>query len=201
MADARTVVRAAAETAFVLAALARDAAVLDLLELSHYYARRKLYGVWLRDSAARDIMKPEEIAALKQNIADIDRDYPTVKDMGGDPLKIANMAGQAGLISIYNAVYRATSGDAAHTSMTALERHIRADAAGNIQSMTVGPEVGDLTDTISAAITVLSLVIEASTKLFAVQKFTNDLRECMAKWQALGLPHKFKPAARSQAGG
>jgi hypothetical protein len=193
MADARTVVRAATETGIILAALASNAAVIDILELRHYYHRRKLYTVWLNDRASRASMSADDITALEQDIADIDMEYPTVKDMRTDPINIASLADQAGLISIYNAVYRATSSDAAHTSITALERHVRADAGGNIQSMVVGPDVGDLPDTISVAITMMSLAIEASTKLFAIHEFGDELRECTAHWQALGLPHEFKP--------
>jgi hypothetical protein len=117
--------------------------------------------------------------------------------MRGDPINVASLADQAGLISVYNAVYRATSTDAAHTSITALERHIRADATGNIQSMIVGPEVGDLTDTISVAITMLLLAIEASTELFGILAFRDEIRDCKDRWQALGLPHDFKPIVQS----
>ena len=185
MADARTVIRAATETAFVLAALSINAAVLESLELRHHYFRRKLHSVWLNDPAARATMIPEQITALEKDIAEIDRDYPNVKDMRGDPINVASLADQAGLLSVYNAVYRVTSTDAAHTSITALERHVRTDASGNIQSMVVGPEVGDL-------------AIEASTELFGILAFRDELRECKTRWQALGLPHQFKPIARDR---
>jgi hypothetical protein len=194
MADARTVARAATETALVLAALASNAAVLDIIELRHYYFRRKLHSVWLHDRASRATMTAEQIAALEKEIATIDRDYPTVKDLRSDPVNVASLADQAGLTSIYNAVYRVTSTDAAHTSISALERHVRADARGQIQSLTVGPEVGDLPDTISVGITMLSLAVEAATGLFGVKHFADELRNCNARWQALGLPHEFRPA-------
>lgn len=194
MADARTVARAATETALVLAALARNASVLDIMELRHYYFRRKLHSVWLHDRASRDTMNAEQIAALENDIATIDRDYPTVKDLRNDPLNIASLADQTGLTSIYNAVYRVTSTDAAHTSISALERHVRTDASGQIHSLTVGPEVGDLPDTISVAITMLSLGIEAATELFGITHFADEFRNCNARWQALGLPHEFRPA-------
>jgi hypothetical protein len=181
------------ETAFVLAALVRNAAVLEPLEMRHFYFRRKLHSVALRDPAARETMTVEQIAAVEQDIADIDRDYPAVKDMRADPINVASLADQAGLTSIYNAVFRAASTDAAHTSITALERHVRTDASGNICSMVVGPEVGDLPDTIAAAMTVLSLAIEASTELFAVREFRDELRDLTARWQSLGLPHEFRP--------
>jgi hypothetical protein len=61
------------------------------------------------------------------------------------------------------------------------------------QSMVVGPEGGDLPDTIAAAITVLSLAIEASTEMFAIQEFRGELRDITDRWQSLGLPHDFKP--------
>ena len=44
------------------------------------------------------------------------------------------------------------SGDAAHTSIGALNRHIRADAQGNILGLKFGPDVGDLPATLSDGI-------------------------------------------------
>jgi Family of unknown function (DUF5677) len=191
LADARTVIRSAAETAIFMAALAKDTSVGDILIKRHFYHHRKLRAAWLDDPQATAEMTPELIAAVAESIADIDKNYPNLRR---DPLILGNLAGDGALIGLYNAVYRVASGDAAHISIDALNRHVRADAGANIQGLRFGPDISDLPDTISIAISTFGLSLFTAIELFGLQEFNDELRQCMEEWKALGIPAEYKAA-------
>lgn len=193
LADARTVVRAAAETAIVLSVVVKDAAVCDLLIDRHFWHHRKLRNAWLNDPQAVAEMTPQEVDAVKTTIADADKSHPKVKQLTGDPVAIAALAQQAGVMALYNAVYRSASGDAAHTSIDAMNRHIREDTHGDIQGLKFGPDVSDLPDTLSDAMSVLGHALHAVLEFFPLQQFSDDLARCIASWKALGVPSEYKP--------
>ena len=199
LADARTIVRAAAETVIVLCAVVKDPAVCDSLIDRHFWHHRKLRNAWLNDPQAVAEMTPQEVDAVKATIADADTSRPQAKELKNDPVSIAALAERAGVIVLYNAVYRATSGDAAHTSIDALNRHVRADAHGNIQGLKFGPEVRDLPATLSDAMSVLGHALSAVIELFPLSKFGDDLAKCIASWKALGMPGEYRPGS-SRAG-
>lgn len=197
LADARTVVRAAAETVIVLCAVVKDPAVCDLLIDRHFWHHRKLRNAWLDDPQARAEMTPQEVDAVKAMNADADTSRPQAKELKRDPVKIVDLANDAGLVVLYNTVYRATSGDAAHTSIDALDRHIRADAQGNIQGLKFGPEVHDLPATLSDAMSVLGYALNAVTELFPLSMFGDDLAQCIASRKALGVPGEYSSGSRT----
>jgi len=193
-ADARTVVRAAVETTVVLNAVVHDASMSELLVLRHQWHNRKLLKSWVDDPQAVAAMSPEQLAEFKTAINQIDSTHPRVKDIK-DPLNIATLASKTGLLWLYNAVYRPTSGDAAHTSLQTLERHVQADAAAEIQGLKFGPDVGNVCDTLSAAISTLMPAIRASIMLFDIPQFHAELDGNAEAWKALGVPpkHHNKP--------
>ncbi len=193
IADARTVVRAAAETAIVLSAVAKDAAVCDLLIDRHVWHHVKIRKAWLRDPQATAHMTPEEAAAVKETISDVEAQFPQSKTLTRDPVAVAALADKAGVAALYNTVYRSTSGDAAHTSLDALNRHIRVDANGDISGMKFGPSGDDLPATLSDAISVLGFALHAVADLFQIPELINDLAACVADWKALGAPSDYKP--------
>jgi Family of unknown function (DUF5677) len=188
LADARTVVRAATETAIVLSAVVRDAPVCDRLVDRHFWQHVKLRNAWLNDPEAVAGMTCQEVDAVKSTIAEAENDYPKVKELNHDPVAIAALADKAGVTALYNAVYRPTSGDAAHTSIDALNRHIQADAAGDIEGLKFGPDVGDLPATLSDAISVLGHGLAAVIEFFSLSQFSDDLAQCVASWKALPVP-------------
>lgn len=194
LADARTIVRAAAETTIVLSALVKDASVCDLLLDRHYWHHRKLRNAYLSDPQAAAELTIQEIDAIRAVIIEIDKDRPSVKDLKKDPIVIAALAEQADVNALYNVVYRSTSGDAAHTSIDAMNRHIRVDANNNIEGLIFISNVTDLPDTLSNAMSVLGFALDAVCKFFSLTKFDKDLEQCVAAWKALGIPSDYKPA-------
>lgn len=197
LADARTVVRAAAETVIVLCAVVKNLAVCDSLIDRHFWHHRKLRNAWLNDPQAVAEMTPQEVDAVKATIVDADTRRPQAKELKNDPVSIAVLAEKAGVIVLYNAVYRSTSGDAAHTLIDAMNRHVRADAQGNIQGLRFGPEVRDLPATLSDAMAVLGYALSAVIELFPLSKFGDDLAKCIASRKALGVPGEYRPDSRT----
>jgi hypothetical protein len=191
--DARTVVRAAAETAIFLAAVAKDEAVCDLLIDRHFWHHRKLRNAWLNDPEAVAQMTSEQVEAIKATIANADTEYPRAKTLSGDPVSIAALAQSAGATGLYNAIYRSTSGDAAHTSIDALNRHIRADSEANVVGLKFGPDVTDLAATLSDAMSVVGHALHIVIELFKLHDFREELAQCVAAWKALGMPADYRP--------
>ena len=195
LSDARTVVRAATEAAIVLTAVLKDGKVCDLLVERHYWHHRKMRNAWLNDQAAIAVMTTEDVETLKACIAEIDDQYPTVKDLRKDPIEIATLARSAGVTDLYNAVYRATSGDAAHTSIDALNRGVRVDTDANITGLKFGPDVSDLTGTLSDSMSVLGHALHAVIEQFQLKEFDAELQKSIAQWKGLGIPARFTAVA------
>ena len=175
LADARTVIRAAAETVIVLCAVMKDSKVCDLLVDRHLWHHRTLRNAWLADPQATAEMTAEDVVTVKAILADANESYPRVMDLKSDPVVIATLAQQAGVTALYNAIYRETSGDAAHTSLDALNRHICADSNNNVAGLKFGPDVTDLAITLSDLISVLGHGLNAVQELFHLSQFNNEL--------------------------
>ena len=187
LADARTIVRGLAETSIVLNAHVLDREIADILTARHHWHSRKLLSSWLRDPQAVANMTSERKTAFETQIANIDSIAPGAK-AGGDPLKVATLAEKYGLLWLYNTVYRMHSGDAAHASLNALERHVNANSESEILTLNFGPETRDIRDTVSAAIAALIPALNAVVELFEMDDLEAPLAENIASWQALGVP-------------
>ncbi len=195
-ADTRTIVRAATETAITLGALVRDEGVIDLLLLRYAYADRAMRNACLRDPEAAAMMSPEQVATVRGVIANLERDFPRLAEQRGDPFKIEQLARVGGALSLYNAIYRPTSTDAAHATFASLNRHIDATAEGGIRGLRFGPNVTDLAETLSNMATVLAFVSDVMLTAHALEAQRPALEEFVAQWKALGVPADYVPPAR-----
>jgi len=188
LADARTVIRAATETAIILAAVVKKASICDLLIDRHYWHHRKIRNAWLADPKALAEMTHQQVDKVRESVADIEEVHPKSKTQSTDPISIYALAQAADVMALYNAVYRVTSGDAAHTSLDALNRHISADANGEIMGLKFVPDVSDLPGTLSDAISVLGHALHALLELFPSQTFSDTLGQHIRDWKSLGIP-------------
>jgi hypothetical protein len=68
---------------------------------------------------------------------------------------------KAKMSALYDTIYRITSGDAVHTTVLALNRHVQADDHGTIGHLTFRPENRDLAVTLSFAANALLYAMEA----------------------------------------
>ena len=97
---------------------------------------------------------------------------------------------------LYNVIYRAASGDGAHTSIDGLNRHVRADQLANVVGLKFGPDVSDLAETLSDSMSLLAFATDAILALFSVPQFAVESSDCVAKWKALGTPGDYRPPSR-----
>jgi hypothetical protein len=114
---------------------------------------------------------------IKEVIAEIETDFPEVKALTSDPINIASLAVKTGSMGLYNAVYRVTSTDAAHTTTASLNRHIQTDERGNILQLQFGPETTDLADTLSNAISTIIYAIDVLIGLFSLDQFREKVQQ------------------------
>lgn len=191
--DARTVVRAATETVIILSAVVKDAGVCDLLFDRHVLHHAKLRRAWLNDPQALAHMTPDQISTTKETLAEIEAQFSQVKTLKKDPVTISDLAKKAEVMALYNGVFRVTSGDAAHTTLDSLNRHIRVDENGDIAGMKFGPSSDDLPTTLSDAISVLGFALHAVADLFQIPDLIDDLAVAVAEFKALGAAADYKP--------
>jgi hypothetical protein len=199
-ADARTIIRAATETAITLGALIVDEAVIDLLLRRHAYSYRAIRNAWLNDPRAVGQMTEEQIASVRQAIVEVEREFPALRDMRGDPFKIEQVARIAGdeALALYNAIYRPTSTDAAHTSFEALNRHFKLGDDGSISGLNFGPNVSDLAGTLSAMASNLAYVIYVAIRAFGLREaYEPELGGLVGSLKALGTPDEYRPPSRA----
>ncbi|WP_175805410.1 DUF5677 domain-containing protein [Burkholderia ambifaria] len=186
--DARTVVRAAAETVIILSAVVKDSGVCDLLFDRHVWHHAKLRRAWLNDPQALAHMTPDLIATVKKTLAEIEAQFSQAKALKKDPVAISDLAKKAEVMALYNGVYRLTSGDAAHTTLDSLNRHIRVDSNGDIAGMKFGPSGDDLPQTLADAMSVLGFALHAVADLFQIPDLIDNLTSAVAEYKALGVP-------------
>ncbi len=151
---------------------------------SHARHHRKMRAAWLADPGAMAQTSPEDAAVIQAGIDEIDRNFPDVKTLKADPVGIADLAQRYGVMDLYNTVYRATSGDAAHATVDALNQLVKSDAQANIIGLRFGPDASDLTSTLSSAISSLGRALSAVIDTFDLPQFTERLSELVASWKA-----------------
>ena len=181
-ADARTLVRSCAETAIALGGLATIDGFIDRLIEDHDRHRLTLANALLSDGDSLNALSPDQAEQLRAVAAEIKGRYAAP---GPNSLKWDQVAHKANMRSLYDTVYRGISGDAAHPSIDALNRHLRADAAGTIEATTFRPEAGDVADTLSAGVSSCLFAIEAVARIFETTKLDDDLQACLAGWKHL----------------
>ena len=96
------------------------------------------------------------------------------------------LAQSNGMLWLYNTAFRMHSGDAAHTSMLALERHVKADEASEITGLVFGPDAREVPSTLSNAIPPLLSATHTAVLLFDLaQRYKPELDHTVAAWQEL----------------
>jgi hypothetical protein len=182
IADALTLVRSCVETAIALGNVVINPKFVDLLIESHFDALVTYSNVLLNDVESRALLTPEQIDNLEKTIADVKRRYPTSNPQR---IKWAQAARNAGMSAAYDMIYRMTSGDAAHVSPNALDRHVQADEHGKIVGLLFQPETRDLERALSFATNALLHAMQAVTRLFRREEFDRTVKSYIDRWDKL----------------
>jgi Family of unknown function (DUF5677) len=92
------------------------------------------------------------------------------------------LATKVGMAVLYNTVYRFTSGEAAHATLLALNRHVRSTAEGEFDRFVFQHDALDIEQTLSMAICSLLNVME---QMNLVVPIGDAIAVYMKRWDAL----------------
>jgi hypothetical protein len=181
-AEARTLVRGCAETAIALGCTRRDATFLKQLGADHDKHRIASANELLQLPESDPNIGEFQRQQLRQVVADVSAAYPAA---GPRRINWATASSAASMVDLYITVYRQTSADAAHVTLTSLDRHVRSDSAGEILGFQFRPNTEETVDSLSMAIAVLLKATEA--KIFGLQDVEAEgrLGVFIDEWQAL----------------
>lgn len=178
MADARTLVRSCSESAIALGCASVDDNFLDDLIASNLKHRKAVTDKILSSSEILKHLEQEQTDKLKQLRDDL-------KDTRSGSINWEQAAQKAGMTVLYDTVYRATSGDAAHVTIDAINRHLKTDLDQNVTGLSYQPEAKDLNDTVSGAICALLFSLYALSKSLGRDDYEEVVKVYNAKWKVL----------------
>jgi len=177
--DARTVTRSCFESVFWLGALRNDANFADMLIHDDFNRRAKI---------ARPLLKlPNGSGLDAEHIDKLERFLDGIKESGSEAtqVNIADAARIAGLTEIYDTYYRGLSNDAAHPSITALNRYAEADQDNNIIGLRWGPDVPDVGRTLSDLCTAFIYLFAWTREFFAIGDLQEELERYWTEYKQL----------------
>ncbi len=180
--DARCLVRSCVETTILIAGIVTIEKFPDKLVESHYKHRLSAANALLSDPDSRSELTGDQVLKLEELVNEINASYPNKKIR---EIKYEEIARKAGLLSIYNTVYRSTSGDAAHPTLNALNRHLKADKNGLIEATVFKPDWTDFDDTILAGAFAFLYCMEAITTIFQSSSFYDEFRVLREQYKLL----------------
>jgi hypothetical protein len=182
IADARSLVRSCSETAIAIGCVASDEKFVDDLIEDHDKHRLTFANVHLNDPDSREASTPQEIEKLQNFVAEVRARYVAPRPRS---IKWDQAARKADMAALYDTTYRMTSGDAVHTTVYAIDRHVQPDEHGKIGHLTFRPESRDLAETLSVAANAVLHSMEAITRVFPQEEFKQTVRSCMEWWRSL----------------
>ncbi len=178
--EARTLIRGCFETVFCLGAVRKDPTFANALIRDDASRRQRLARLLLKlpdDSSGLDAGHIEKLTGFLDGLAQ--------SGVQAEPLQIFRTAELAGLADIYDTYYRGLSNDAAHPSVTALNRHVNADESGLIKGFRWGPEVTDVEDTLMTACTAAVYVIHLAKGMLNRDDISIGLDRCWEEYKRL----------------
>jgi len=180
--DARTVLRSCIETAIFQRKMQQDPSFADKLAERHEYHRVKIVNALLDDAASRAELTPAQVESMQAVVAEIQAKYPGRKL---SDISLFNVATSVNGLALYNLIYRSASGDAAHTTLDSLVRHVVVDKNDDITGLRFGPQVEGLADTLSAAVSVVLHVLDSAVESFELTEFREGIAGCLGRWKGM----------------
>lgn len=180
-AEARTLVRAMAETIFLTYGFYRKPDMTEKLLEDHAKHCKGHANAMIELGRKRglDASKHEEM------IAHIEAEYPRAQwPNGPQSIKWGSLAEEMGLGTLYQLAYRQPSGDAAHASLESLQRHIMVDADGNLESFDFNPRDADVRTTLKAGMAGMVQLFNFANAELELHQFNAELTNIMAGWLA-----------------
>lgn len=178
-ADSRALLRALAETVFLAAGMFKAQNIVARLEadreLHRKMAAERIKALKLENDANANVATYDAV------IAEVEAAYPKGQGLSG--IKWQKLAEEVGLVPLYEAAYRFTSGDSAHATLAALARHMEADGEGFLEAYDFNPSADDLRSTIRPAIVAMLNLMELAMTNLGLPHYEADMRYLLLETQ------------------
>lgn len=179
-ADALTLVRSCAESAIALGGVAHDKVFIEALISSYNKHRKTFINTYINDSGLSNELTNEQKEYGKALVEQLNTGAPQ-----GFTWDALAKKPEVGMADLYNTVYRSTSGDAAHATLPALDRHVCTNTEGKLERLVFQPDARDVEQTFSMAVCSL---LNAMEQLNYVVPVGDAVAEYMKRWSALAIP-------------
>lgn len=188
--QARTLTRGCFETVFCFGAVRADSAFAEAFIRDDFSRRQTMARALLKLPADGSGLDPHHIEKLTGFL-----DHAAQSGVDAETLKFERAAQIAGLTEVYDTFYRGLSNDAAHPSVTSLNRHVEADEDRVITGLRWGPDVQDVGGTVSFACTAaVHLIVFAMNMLNQDEKMIG-LDRCWEEYKRLINEQVGEPTA------
>jgi hypothetical protein len=102
-----------------------------------------------------------------------------------EAVKVFAAATIAELVQVYDTYYRGLSNDAAHPSVTSLNRHLKANDVGEVSGFHWGPDVEDVEDTMNNACTAAIYLVAFAQQIVTEEAVFERLDLCWDQYKKL----------------
>lgn len=169
-AEARTLLRSLAETVFLAVGMFKVPDMVDRLHEDNARHRRALANRMIQLNRGKE--PPVDVSRFEQELVGIAAEYPN------EPRGInwSWLSGEVGLVLLYEAAYRFTSGDAAHATLESLNRHMEA-RDGELHQFVFNPSADDIRRTFRPAVAGMFKMMEVAAADMGLGQYTPELRE------------------------
>src|SRR5690606_15522694 len=123
---------------------------------AHYFKQAKALS-----ELGDDFISPEDADGLKQLLAEVQAQGHQFKT-----INIVELARTVNLEALYHVVFRKLSGEAAHVSLSSVERYFHRGPHQRVEKLVFRPTRDGLTSTLSAAVTALLGCLSALVAVF-----------------------------------
>jgi hypothetical protein len=179
LAEARALARLCAESVIVTAGLLKVDGTLANLHADGAKHKLALCNRMLEINA--NTGKEELLARFEAEKAQI------VAEFGKEPkqLKLGPLAKAAGMELLYELSYRLTSGNGAHATIGAFERHMRADKDGYLDQYVFAPDASDMRSTLLAANAAMIHLIGLAVEFLGMGSYEAESRDLLLHWKVI----------------
>ncbi len=179
--EARTLMRTMAETVFLAYAFKRKQGMVDLLVEDSARHRKGYANEMIVVGQRRGL----DVTQYEQELAKIGAKYPN----GPRSIKWASLSNEVGLHTLYQLAYRQTSGDAAHATLDALNRHVKVDAQGHLESFDFNPSHNDVDATLKGAMAGMVHLFVLAVADMGMKDFEPDVQNVLLEWRVYLAPN------------
>jgi hypothetical protein len=179
LAEARALARLCAESVIVTAGLLKVEGTLEKLKEDGAKHRLALCNRLLEINAKSGDEKA--LARFEAEKAKV------VAEFGKEPkdLKLSPLANKVGLELLYEISFRLTSGNAAHATIGAFERHMRADEHGYFNEFVFAPDASDMRATLLAANAAMVNLIGLAVDCLGMNSFAAETVDLVLHWKVI----------------